>query len=218
MTISFFKLNKPTLQYTISVLAACLAAVGVAARLLQFIQTGELQALFISAFYFLLLRAFISRPPSRSEATGWKNWALALGGTWLQLLVVTTPRDNPMFTYLNHNPELVLVGNTLMMMGLVLMTIVLAQLGNGFGIIAALREVKTEGAYRWVRHPLYTVELICFAGIILTALSPWNVMIFAMSLCFQFLRALREEEILVQDADYAQYMQQVKYRFLPQLF
>ena len=75
--------------------------------------------------------------------------------------------------------------------------------------------IRRDGAYRFVRHPIYGgVLLIMLAWSLLAsplALVPW-----ALAAVFLDAKRRREEAWLVtQYADYADYMQQVRHRFIP---
>jgi protein-S-isoprenylcysteine O-methyltransferase Ste14 len=64
-------------------------------------------------------------------------------------------------------------------------------------VLAQARGLADRGPYRWVRHPLYTGEIVSSLGL---ALLAGGAPAFAVWLGFCFLqayRALREEQLLV---------------------
>jgi len=88
----------------------------------------------------------------------------------------------------------------------------LASLGRSFGIAPADRGLVTDGAYRWVRHPMYAGELLSFVAVTLSNPIPWNgILLIAIIIVF-LLRIGWEERIL---KGYAEYCRRVRWRLLP---
>lgn len=73
----------------------------------------------------------------------------------------------------------------------------LRSLGRSVSVLAQARVLVERGPYRWVRHPLYSGEIVSSLGLTLlagslAALGVW------LGFCFlQGYRALREEQLLV---------------------
>ena len=76
--------------------------------------------------------------------------------------------------------------------GLVLALAGLGALGRSFGVVAN-RGIKTNGMYRFVRHPLYASYLVVDVGYVLANPSGRNLSLACLATGFQFLR-IREEE------------------------
>lgn len=92
------------------------------------------------------------------------------------------------------------------------------NLGRSFGILIAVRRVKTGGLYRVVRHPMYATDLLLRVGYVISHFSLLNLGIVAASaLCYGY-RAVLEERFLSQQPEYRQYMERVKYRFIPGIY
>jgi len=65
-------------------------------------------------------------------------------------------------------------------------------------ILAQARGVANRGPYRWVRHPLYTGELVSALGVALTVGSAAAMAVW-LALCgLQIYRAAREEQLLLR--------------------
>jgi protein-S-isoprenylcysteine O-methyltransferase Ste14 len=91
-------------------------------------------------------------------------------------------------------------------------------LGKSFGILIALREVKTSGVYGIIRHPMYFTDILLRIGFVVNHLSGFTIIMAVFSIACYGCRALLEEKFLVHDPVYADYMKRVKYRFLPGVF
>ena len=79
------------------------------------------------------------------------------------------------------------------------------------------RGIVTHGVYKYVRHPAYIsknmIWWICIIPVI-----PNNIMVIFSLLFWSFiyyLRAKTEEKFLLNDVEYQQYCNKVKYRFIP---
>jgi protein-S-isoprenylcysteine O-methyltransferase Ste14 len=73
----------------------------------------------------------------------------------------------------------------------------LAFLGRNVSIIAQARAVAQHGPYRWVRHPLYTGELISSLGLALTSASAIGFALWLVFCGLQIYRAAQEEQVLL---------------------
>jgi protein-S-isoprenylcysteine O-methyltransferase Ste14 len=94
----------------------------------------------------------------------------------------------------------------------------LLSLGRSFGVIPANRRIKLTGAYKIVRHPVYSSEIIFYLGFILGNFSPRNSLLIPIIIAGQFWRSIAEERLLSKDMDYRTYLRRVQYRFIPGLF
>lgn len=76
----------------------------------------------------------------------------------------------------------------------------------------------TTGAYRFVRHPIYSGVLVIALGLALLTMSPLRLAIAGVLFVFFNLKARREERWLEEKyADYAAYRKRVK-RFIPWIY
>jgi protein-S-isoprenylcysteine O-methyltransferase Ste14 len=71
-------------------------------------------------------------------------------------------------------------------------------LGRNVSVLAQARAVVDSGPYRWVRHPLYTGEIVSALGLAVAANSPAAVAVWLGICGLQVYRATREEQVLVQ--------------------
>lgn len=96
--------------------------------------------------------------------------------------------------------------------------IVLFNLGRSFGILIAFRELKSNGLYGIIRHPMYFTDILLRIGFVISHFNLISVIVvFVSTPCYVY-RALLEERFLSQQPEYREYMQTVKYRFIPLVF
>ncbi|MGE3691275.1 MAG: isoprenylcysteine carboxylmethyltransferase family protein [Novosphingobium sp.] len=91
------------------------------------------------------------------------------------------------------------------------------SLRRSFGLIPANRGVKIGGAYRFVRHPMYTGYVMNHVGLLLVYFSAWNLCVYLVAWVLLYLRAIEEEKFLLKDPQYVDYASKVKARMIPGL-
>lgn len=90
-------------------------------------------------------------------------------------------------------------------------------LGRSFGVYVAVREVVLRGAYRWVRHPIYTGYLFVVAGLVLADPRALTVAVAAAFVLVMVYRARLEERALAAESEaYREYQTRVGF-LLPAL-
>ena len=94
----------------------------------------------------------------------------------------------------------------------------LFNLGRSFGILIALRRVKTGGVYSVVRHPMYCSDMLLRFGFIIGHFSVFTALLGIFSIACYVMRAIFEERFLSCDEEYKVYMSKVKYRFIPFIY
>ena len=94
---------------------------------------------------------------------------------------------------------------------------------NSFGAsnirVEEKQPVSSTGPYAIVRHPMYSVGVLFFAGIALGIGSWWALALLLIALPTLIIRILDEEKLLVKDLPgYLEYEQKVRYRLVPYLW
>jgi protein-S-isoprenylcysteine O-methyltransferase Ste14 len=89
------------------------------------------------------------------------------------------------------------------------------SLGRNIGFVPAQRTVVRSGAYGYVRHPIYTGLFLGWVSLTLRLYSPVNLALLMTISTLYVIKSLVEEGFLRHDPVYAQYMQQVRFRFIP---
>jgi protein-S-isoprenylcysteine O-methyltransferase Ste14 len=103
-------------------------------------------------------------------------------------------------------------------LGLSLVVIGKMALGRSFGLVPANRGVVVRGPYNFVRHPIYAGYLISHLAFLVAAPSPWNVAIILVADTALIVRALMEERVLINDAEYQGYCRRVGWHLVPGVF
>ncbi len=157
----------------------------------------------MNAFFVAL---FVMRREPKAVSPIPLAWCLAFAGTLVPLMMRPGGAASPMLSA---------TGEVLQAAGLLLIGVALLSLRRSFGIVAANRGVMTGGLYRFVRHPLYTGELVFVLGFTFACPSGWNIALWVMELGLQAARARIEEGFLSFDPVYEQYRRKVRHRFIP---
>jgi len=90
------------------------------------------------------------------------------------------------------------------------------SLGRNIGMVPAQRELVQDGAYAFMRHPIYTGVLLSSTAFVVRAYSPLNILLVGLGV-FWFIpiKSLVEESFLRHDLQYAAYVQKVRARWIP---
>lgn len=143
-------------------------------------------------------------PEAKGPGRGAWPTALAWIGTFLPFFL----RPAGVLTPLSAGMQII---------GMIAILLSLGALGRSFGLSPARRDIVTRGPYGWVRHPLYAAELLYFLGIVIAAPQAANLTVWGALALIQVRRALNEERCLAEDARYRDYLEAVRFRFVPGL-
>jgi len=141
------------------------------------------------AFYALLVAAFARR--GRAKATHPSKVAAmaAVIATWV-------PFAMPLGPHGTAGLGLLVMADVLLITGLAFSVWAIRFLDRSFSMVAQARAVVRTGPYAYVRHPLYTGELIAMLGAALARPGWWPFAVWALILALQVYRARHEEAIL----------------------
>ena len=91
-------------------------------------------------------------------------------------------------------------------------------LNRAFTIMVEARELKKNGPYRWVRHPVYSGQIICALAVLVWRFSAANLMLVLFFVAIQYSRAVMEEKKLLKNfPEYVIYQKRTG-MFLPGFF
>lgn len=154
-------------------------------------------------FLGLILYYTATRLPPRENAAGIMPRLVAVAGTFVMMLLVVLPPE-PI------GPTLRIISTTMIILGTCLSVWCLNQLGRSFSIMATSRELRTQGSYAVVRHPLYGAEVVMILGVVLAHGSALAFGVGFLWLLLQIRRAQFEESVLRQTfPEYEDYARRV---------
>ena len=173
------------------------------ANLQTFILTGKPSPLVFGLAETLIATFFILRVPPRRISQKLSEWVVAGLGTFLPLLLRATLEETHWFA------------EALLLFGSLLQVAAVVSINRSFALVPALRELKTDGAYRFVRHPIYASYVISLGGFLWANYSLDNLVVTIVSLGFMIWRIRLEETLLGQTPEYRRYRDLVRWRLLP---
>jgi protein-S-isoprenylcysteine O-methyltransferase Ste14 len=141
-------------------------------------------------FYALIIWCYLRRCPASATSRSVTAHAAGITATWAPFAISLLPRAPTAGRQLAA--DLLLAGGTAWAVWS------LRSLGRNLSVLAQARAVADNGPYRFVRHPLYTGELVSALGLALAAGTPVAFACWPGMVGLQVYRALREEQVLLQ--------------------
>ncbi len=167
---------------------------------------GRAALLFFAACETLIAGTFVLRGQATRVSARPKEWVVAVAGTFLPLLLRPVSELPPPAADLG-----MIAGSCLTILGV-------CSLNTSFAIVPAVREIKTRGMYRFVRHPIYAGYLLTWAFYLVANFSLTNTAIIVASVALLLLRVQYEEVTLAMEPEYAAYRARVRWRLVPLVF
>ncbi|PHS02983.1 MAG: hypothetical protein COA78_19645 [Blastopirellula sp.] len=162
----------------------------------------------VTALHITIALLFLVRRPS-SRIANWKELAICFPSFILAAFAWKLAHDSDSWS----------TATQIMLLSGTLFTIYsLAYLGNSFAIFPAQREIKVQGPYRLVRHPVYLGELIMILACCISTGRLLAVAVFLAAVVSVAIRLIAEERFLIASEDYQQYRLKVRWRLLPILW
>jgi protein-S-isoprenylcysteine O-methyltransferase Ste14 len=164
--------------------------------------------IFSALFCLLCVWLLLIRDKPVLRAQGVLPRIAALAGTFLAVGMLRLPV--PDMSLFQQATIFLLIG-----LGTAAAIVILARLGKSFSIMPEARTLVTSGAYAYVRHPLYSAEIVIVLGMILQYQQPWALIMGGAVIVLQVIRSLYEERVLSEAfPEYAAYRTRTK-RFIP---
>lgn len=192
-----------------------LAAVGIAPFVYSVavnyhnVHTDIPSVLWLADMLIIISTVLFRRAPVRVTPNPW-FWALAFVATYWGFLTWGIQIDGrpvaPVFVF-----------NTIAILGTAIELWGRFSLGRNIGFVPAQRDIVVRGAYRFVRHPIYTG---LFLGLLADCLANWSLRNFWINglMVFWFvIKSLVEESFLKNDPAYAAYLRRVRWHWFPGL-
>ena len=169
----------------------------------KFMETGEWSLLLVILSETLTTGFFLFRSIPKTVSAIPSDWLVAVAGSFAPLLLRPAAWG------------LLPSASILIALGTMLQIVSLLSLNRSFALVAARREIKTAWMYGIVRHPLYACYFLVFGGYVLVHTTLANLLVFAATMGFLWIRIRREERHLALDPAYRAYMLRVRYRLVP---
>lgn len=206
MTVWLRLLQAPWMVFLASILLCAIWGVFAYSHFLAFEKTRQLQFLIFCFSETLVALFFVFRRNPQTVSVNAFDWVVAIVGTFAALFF--RPAS---WGVLPAAGNAIIVGAVIQLLGML-------SLNRSFALVAAKREIKTQGMFQFVRHPLYASYVLTFTGYVLANTTPVNVFIYVITMACLLIRINREEKHLAQDSVYLEYMSKVRYRIIPFVF
>jgi protein-S-isoprenylcysteine O-methyltransferase Ste14 len=158
-------------------------------------------------FILLVLSMLIRRPPTRVTPNP-LYWLLAFVATYWLFIAGRFATPGP-----SAAPAWIV--ESLSFVSFVISVWARFSLGRNIGLVPAQRRLVTKGAYRLMRHPIYTGVYFAYLALALQNWSTTNAIIFGIGSGLFVIKSFVEESFLAQDPEYAAYMARVPWRWFP---
>ena len=155
----------------------------------------------------LVITMAFRRAPVRVTPNPW-YWLLAFVATYgATAFIAFAPRGTPIVP--------IIVPNVLVLISVAIVIYARLALGRSIGYVPADRGIVTSGPYKFVRHPIYSGLFVTLFAFILRVYSPLNLLLYVVIVGLFMLKSVIEEWFLRDAPEYASYMKQVRYRWIP---
>lgn len=183
-------------------LAALYLAFAVA-HVRSFVEHPRASLVLLVTLETLFASFFIARREAGAVSTSPVAWLSTIVGTFLPLFLRPVG---------GHD---VLAAQLVQAAGTAFGVVGILSLNRSVGLLPANRGIRSGGAYRFVRHPLYASYVVTNIGYVASNLSAANVAVALAALTAQIVRIHGEERLLSLDPEYAAYMSRTRWRLLP---
>lgn len=163
--------------------------------------TVLVKPLIMFSFTFLCAAFIALRTRPKYAPTSAREILIPLAGTTVTLLL---PLSDHLPSWLGHTftypPESALavfsIAAAISLVGGLLALYGISYVRRNFSVFVEVREVVLNGPYRYLRHPLYSGEMILQFGFVLTVPSYFGFAVFILLVALQYWRARMEEQRL----------------------
>ncbi len=165
--------------------------------------TGDISYILVAINEGVYITFYLIRQRAVATSTSAFDWSVAFSATFIGTLL------RPAY------PVSVFLGSVLIIIGFIVNMISVLYLNRSLSLVPAERSVKTRGPYRFIRHPMYSSEIIGFFGYMIVNFSFVNVVIVISNTALMLVRINREELFLSRNELYRKYLERTPWRLLP---
>jgi protein-S-isoprenylcysteine O-methyltransferase Ste14 len=157
---------------------------------------------------FILILTMVTRRTPKRVTPNPLFWLLAFVATYgIISFNAFAPEGTPLVP--------ALITNSLAFLSAAIFIYARLSLGRSIGFVPANRGIVTTGAYRFVRHPIYTGVFLAMLGFVLRSFTWLNLLMAATIAALFAIKSIVEENFLGEDADYQAYLRKVRFRWIP---
>ena len=157
--------------------------------------------------FILIITMVLRRTPVKVTPNPW-YWLLAFVATYGLIFVNA-------FAWNGRPIVPSIVTNGLAILSAAIFIYARLSLGRSIGIVPANRGIVTRGAYKYVRHPIYSGLFVAMIALVLRSYTPMTLLA-ALSIVVLFMiKSVVEERFLIADPEYAAFLQRVRRRWIP---
>ena len=196
----------PWVDKTIAVIAIIPNAMGLYWRYMDH-NLNFVRAVASIQVFILIITMIIRRTPLRVTPNPW-FWLLAFAATYGMFFFATFGQTGAALV-----PRV--IPDSLAIISAAVAIYARLSLGRSIGFVPADRGIMTGGAYRFVRHPIYTALFLTLAALTLRSYTPINLAGALIIFTLFVIKSIVEERFLSEDKQYAEYMKKVRWRWLP---
>jgi len=173
------------------------------ANLKGFQTTGDIGYILIALNESVYVVLYLVRQRATTVSASASDWAVAFSATFLGTLLRPA------------SPFNALLGTSLIIVGTAANFASALSLNRSLGIVPARRMIKTEGIYRFVRHPMYASGIVILIGYLLANVSAANAFIVVSVTVLLLVRIDREERFLSTSEPYRTYIAKTPWKLVP---
>lgn len=171
---------------TLDVIALSHGTLGGQAGALRWLVTG-----LVCVFYLLVIWCYLRRGQATATSGSLTAHAAAMVATMITLAFPLLPASPP-------GSAALIASDVLLVAGTGWSVWALRSLGRNLSVLAQARGLADRGPYRWVRHPLYTGELVSAVGLAIAVGTLAAAVTWVILCVLQGYRAIREERVLMR--------------------
>ncbi len=175
----------------------------------SFLITHDFSSLLYLVYELMIILFLVVRRLPKEISFAPYDWFVALVGTLGSTLL--RPTEQSLLPDMDF-----MIG--FQILGIVISLIGLLSLSKSYGTVAANRGVKTNGLYRYIRHPLYSGYVFSLTAFVLQNTSIYNIAVVAGVFTFKLLRIFAEEKLLLRDPEYQAYAKKTRWRVIPYIW
>jgi protein-S-isoprenylcysteine O-methyltransferase Ste14 len=181
----------------------------------QTIALGAVNDFFVVLLDVAIIYSLIVRRNLKSKPQGFLEIVIPLLATFFYLAYnwvdYLPDRLNAYFLPDRYMEISFMIGAGLNIIGALISFIAVFNLRHSYGIFVQMREIKTNGLYRFVRHPIYLGYLFSFIGLVFIQPCMSYVILLLISLILTVYRAILEEKKLMAAPEYQEYARQTPF-------